>query len=156
MCSFSPIQGTMSWLVLKFHVTRIWELDLSNFTLSLLAHIYGTLEKWSVPSPHNLCLVATGTLQCKDPCVDNLFMKSYPTHCEPEGGLLSKGCSASQKHSWKHTEYQYMIHGNHSPGQQFSLSLVKAKMAGADSLCPKVVNSCSRDGFHAEMIWYSE
>ena len=30
MCSFSPIQGTMSWLVLKFHVTRIWELDLYN------------------------------------------------------------------------------------------------------------------------------
>ena len=28
MCSFSPIQGTMSWLVLKFHVTRIWELDI--------------------------------------------------------------------------------------------------------------------------------
>ena len=31
MCSFSPIQGTMSWLVLKFHVTRIWELDICGF-----------------------------------------------------------------------------------------------------------------------------
>ena len=30
MCSFSPIQGTVSWLVLKFHVTRIWELDVTN------------------------------------------------------------------------------------------------------------------------------
>ena len=28
MCSFSPIQGTMSWLVLKFHVTRLWEFDI--------------------------------------------------------------------------------------------------------------------------------
>ena len=28
ICSFSPIQGTMSWLLLKFHVTRIWELEL--------------------------------------------------------------------------------------------------------------------------------
>ena len=28
MCSFSPNQGTMSWLVLKFHVTRTWKLDI--------------------------------------------------------------------------------------------------------------------------------
>ena len=28
MCSSSPIQGTMSWLVLEFHVARIWECNL--------------------------------------------------------------------------------------------------------------------------------
>ena len=28
MCSSSPIQGTMSWLVLKFHVARIWEYNI--------------------------------------------------------------------------------------------------------------------------------
>ena len=28
MCSFSPIQGTMSWLVLKLHVARIWECNI--------------------------------------------------------------------------------------------------------------------------------
>ena len=32
----------------------------------------------------------------------------------------------------------------HSPCQQFSLSLLEAKMAGADSLCQKVVKSSSR------------
>ena len=58
----------------------------------------------------------------------------------------------SQKHSWKYSTYQYMINGSHRPGQQFSLSLVEAKMAVADSLCPKVVKSFSRGGFNAEMI----
>ena len=28
MCSFSPTQGTKSWLLLKFHLTRIWECDI--------------------------------------------------------------------------------------------------------------------------------
>ena len=70
--------------------------------------------------------------------------------CEPEGGLWSKGCSASQKQSWKYTEFHYMIQGSRSPGQQCSPSLVEAKMAGADSLCPKLVNSSSRGGFHAD------
>ena len=30
MSSFSPIQGTMSWLVLKFHVARIWECNIQH------------------------------------------------------------------------------------------------------------------------------
>ena len=34
----------------------------------------------------------------------------------------------------------------------FSRPLLWAKKAGADSLCPKVVNSSSRGGFDAEMI----
>ena len=77
-------------------------------------------------------------------------------HSESEGGHLAKGCAASQKHSWKDAEIQYLIHGSHSPWQQFSLSLVEAKMAGADSLCPKLVNSSISGGFHAEIIWNSE
>ena len=39
---------------------------------------------------------------------------------EPEGGLWSKGCAASQKQSWECLEFQQMINGSHSPGQQFS------------------------------------
>ena len=54
MCSFSPIQGTMSWLVLKFHVTRIWELDISKprredavFLKVILVHLeLGDIYNW--------------------------------------------------------------------------------------------------------------
>ena len=74
-----------------------------------------------------------------------------------EDGLLSKGSAASQNHSWKYLEIQHLIYGSHSPSQQFSLSLVEAKMAGAESFCPKLVNSSISGGFHAEIIiWNSE
>ena len=47
MCSFSPIQGTMSWLVLKFHVTRIWELDIYLKVLEYtLVCKYTQVLKW--------------------------------------------------------------------------------------------------------------
>ena len=48
-------------------------------------------------------------------------------NCEPERGLWSKECAASQKHSWEYPEFQQMIHGSHSPGQQFSLVIVEAE-----------------------------
>ena len=44
-------------------------------------------------------------------------------------------------------------HGNHSPGQLFSLSLVEARMAGEESLYLKLVNSSSIGGFHVTFEW---
>ena len=33
----------------------------------------------------------------------------YPlNHCKPDGGLWSKRCVASQKHSWKYEEFQHI------------------------------------------------
>jgi hypothetical protein len=34
-------------------------------------------------------------------------------HCEPEGGLWSKGYDTSQKHSCKYKEHQLMSHQYH-------------------------------------------
>ena len=34
MCSSSPIQGTMSWLVLKFHVAKIWESNINSLVIN--------------------------------------------------------------------------------------------------------------------------
>ena len=47
-------------------------------------------------------------------------------NCEPKGCLWSKECAAPWKHDWEYPELQQMIHGSHSPGQQFSFSLVEA------------------------------
>ena len=47
MCSFSPIQGTMSWLVLEFHVARIWECNLCTGSSKI---VHGEVFMWPINS----------------------------------------------------------------------------------------------------------
>ena len=56
MCSSSPIQGTMSWLVLKFHIARIWESNIMNFSRYYIycsSVFYGRIlyvgDRWHLP-----------------------------------------------------------------------------------------------------------
>ena len=44
MCGFSPIQWTKSWLVLKLHVTRIWECDILYYKYRTIWHSLHTVS----------------------------------------------------------------------------------------------------------------
>ena len=114
------------------------------FKLKLIPFCYGFLEwnVWTIKTPDQ---PSTGW---------NITVNTDSLHCEPKGCLWSNECAASRKHSWEFLDLQQMIHGSHSPGQQFSLYLVEAKDGWSRFPLSKNCLLIQQGGF--EMIWYSK